>query len=216
MPSLKMIRYVELNKGLYYLRALEIPAITCCLNTKVDCVYTNSLNYVSDIWHLRLGHPSNKVLDQVCTNFPYVKINKNSVCDTCHLAKQSKLPFSSSVTATHKPFELVHMDIWGPLATPSLHGHKYFLTMVDDFTRHTWLFLMKLKSETRNLIENFIIFVRNQFNVIVKTIRSDNGAEFVYPELYNKYGILHHTSCVATPQKNLVVERKHLHILNVT
>ena len=52
MPSLKMIRYVELNKGLYYLRALEIPAITCCLNTKVDCVYTNSLNFVSDIWHL--------------------------------------------------------------------------------------------------------------------------------------------------------------------
>ena len=77
---------------------------------------------MSDIWHLRLGHPSNKVLDQVCTNFPYVKINKNSVCDTCHLAKQSKLPFSSSVTI-HKPFELVHMDIWGPLA-PTLPSHK--------------------------------------------------------------------------------------------
>ena len=75
---------------------------------------------------------------------------------------------------------------------------------------------MKLKSETRNLIKNFIIFVHNQFNVIVKTIRSDNGTEFVYPKLYNKYGILHHTSCVATPQQNSVVERKHLYILNVT
>ena len=56
MPLLKMIGHAKLNKGLYYLRAREIPVISCCLNTKIDSVYTNSLNSVSEIWHLRLGH----------------------------------------------------------------------------------------------------------------------------------------------------------------
>lgn len=75
---------------------------------------------------------------------------------------------------------------------------------------------MKLKSETRKIIENFIVMVKTQFSSMIKTIRSDNGSEFIFPELYAKYGILHHTSCVATPQQNAVAERKHLHILNVT
>lgn len=65
-------------------------------------------------------------------------------------------------------------------------------------------------------MQNYINLVQNQFNTTIKIIRSDNGAEFIFPELYDKYGITHHTSCVATPQQNSVMERKHLHILNVT
>lgn len=144
--------------------------------------------------------------------------SKQKYCLWCHLEKQNKLPYSSSTAITYRPFEfeLVQMDIWGPLSIPSLHGHKYFLTIVDDFTRHTWLFLVKLKSETRTIMENFIILVKNQFDTVIKTIWSDNGTDFVFPDLYNKHGIIHHTSCVATPQQNSDVERKHLHILNVT
>lgn len=95
-------------------------------------VHVNHLNSVNDLWHMRLGHPSNKVLEHICTVFPYVKMNKTFVCDTCHFAKQNRLPFSSSITVTHHPFELVHMDIWGPLSITSMHGHRYFLTVVDD------------------------------------------------------------------------------------
>lgn len=59
---------------------------------------------------------------------------------------------------------------------------------------------MKLKSKARKLVENFIIFVKNQFDTGIKTIRSDYGTEFIKPELYQKLGIIHHTSCVATPK----------------
>lgn len=43
---------------------------------------------------------------------------------------QPTFPLSSSVNL--HAFDLVHVDIWGPLSIPSFHGHKYFLTIVDD------------------------------------------------------------------------------------
>ena len=62
-----------------------------------------------------------------------------NICAPCHLAKQHKLSFPLSKTNSQNVFDLIHIDIWGPLGTPSLHGHKYFLTIVDDFSRHTWV-----------------------------------------------------------------------------
>jgi len=60
-------------------------------------------------------------------------------------------------------FYLIHIDIWGPLGIPSLHGHKYFLTIVNDFSRHTWVHLMKNKSETRDLLQSFIVYIKISF-----------------------------------------------------
>jgi transposase InsO family protein len=77
---------------------------------------------------------------------------------------------------------------------------------------------MKHKSQTTNVLVNFYKMIETQFNTKIKRIRSDNGTEFtnskVQTFLMDK-GILHETSCVATPQQNARVERKHRHILNV-
>jgi len=67
------------------------------------------------------------------------------------------------------------MDIWGPLAITSVDGHRYFLTIVDDFLRHTWIFLLKTKSEVHCCIKSFITLVETQFSTIVKCIRFDQG-----------------------------------------
>jgi hypothetical protein len=64
----------------------------------------------------------------------------HKVCDFCHLAKQQNLPFPSSTTHTHNAFDMINVDIWGPLAITSIHGYSYFLTIVDDYTRHTWVY----------------------------------------------------------------------------
>ena len=90
------------------------------------------------------------------------------MCDTCHRAKQKKLPFNLGSSLTSHCFELLHMDIWGPCSASSMYGHKYFLTIVDDFSRFTWLIPMVTKSETIIHIENFMAYVKNQFeNVLV-------------------------------------------------
>jgi len=112
-------------------------------------------------------------------------------------------------------FELVHVDIWGSISIYSIDGYKYFLTIVDDYSRFTWILFLKNKIEVRPLLQDFITFTENQFSCKLKKIRSDNGKEFLFNDFYNSKGIFHETSCVATPQQNGIVQRKHQHLLNV-
>jgi len=65
-----------------------------------------------------------------------------------------------------------------------MHGHHYFLTIIDDYSRYTWTHLMHTKAETRKIITDFIAYVETQFDSKVKTIRSDNGAEFLMHDFY--------------------------------
>jgi hypothetical protein len=82
------------------------------------------------------------------------------------------------------------------------------LTIVDDFSRFTWIVLLKGKYETSLKIQKFIISVEVQFDAKVKTLRSDNSPEFLsLSSFYLSKGIVHQTSCVATPQQNGRVER---------
>ena len=106
------------------------------------------------------------------------------------------------------------MDIWGPFSKSSIHGHRYFLTILDDFSRYTWVVLLKSKSEVKTHVQNFINLIENQFETKIKCIRSDNGPEFFLKEFFSSKGIIHQTSCVYTPQQNGRVEHKHQHILN--
>ncbi|CAH9056118.1 unnamed protein product [Cuscuta europaea] len=136
-------------------------------------------------------------------------------CDICHFAKQKKLPFPISTSHASNAFDLIHMDVWGPYKVTSYTGFKYFLTIVDDYTRCTWVFLLKTKSEVKFHMLNFYTFIETQFQKKIKIIRTDNGTEFFFPDFYNSKGIVHQLSCVETPQQNGRVERKHQHILQI-
>lgn len=170
------------------------------------------------IWHNRLGHPAEQVLNVLKNKLDLDKNTHISLCEVCHKAKQTREPFPLSNHKSKYLGDLVHLDLWGPYRVQSREGYKYFLTIVDDFSRAVWVFLLRGKDET---FENFLTFynlLKNQFNKTVKIIRSDNGSEFINQRMNNftkQHGILHQTSCVHTPQQNGIVERKHRHLLNV-
>ncbi|XP_026397161.1 uncharacterized protein LOC113291895 [Papaver somniferum] len=160
-------------------------------------------NRVSDgedycLWHRRLGHASNKVVS-LLPGMNKVDCRKflNEPCDICFKAKQTRTTFPVSENKADDFFDLVHCDVWGPYRTSSSCGAHYFLTIVDDYSRCVWVYLMAHKTEVVQNFRNFCAMSNTQFDRQVK-----KGIEF-------------QTSCVDTPQQNGQVERKHRHILNV-
>ncbi|KAL4367961.1 hypothetical protein GQ457_05G011320 [Hibiscus cannabinus] len=198
----------EVCQGLYLLQ----PAIQS--STIDNCVVSENVNFnhFSFSWHDRLGHPSDHILRLLKDVLPST-CNKNdhSTCTICPLAKQRCLPFPVSSTCSKNSFELVHCDVWGPFKDATYDNHRFFLTLVDDFTRSTWTYLMQHKSDVLMIVPSFLQMVKRQFGHDIKMFRSDNAPELKFSQL----GIVHQFSCVETPQQNSVVERKHQHLLAV-
>ncbi|GKB75122.1 ribonuclease H-like domain-containing protein [Tanacetum coccineum] len=183
------------------------------------CNYVFVCNVSSELYHYRLGHPANQVLSIFGKKLGFSKKDHLSPCDICHRAKQTREPFPLSDHKSKSVGDIVHCDVWGPYGVVSEDGFKYFLTIVDDYSRAVWVYLLKSKTEVGKSIESFIKLVFTQFGKKVKVVRSDNGTKFVnhhLSNLFNDLGIIHQTSCAYTPQQNGVAERKHRHLLNVT
>ena len=205
------IRKGEVRNGLYHFVNTNVS--NSLLANTLSQFSANSVaasvshhHTTANLWHCRLGHPSSPVMSSNISTQP---------CYVCPLAKFHRLPFSYSTQSASHPFEIVHCDFWGPCSMPSYDGFKYFLTLVDCFTRSIWLYLLPTKADTRHNIESFANLVENQFNHKIKILCSDNGGEFYMKEFFHTKGIIHQTSCVETPQQNGLVERKHQHLLNV-
>ncbi|GKC29982.1 ribonuclease H-like domain-containing protein [Tanacetum coccineum] len=145
-------------------------------------------------------------------------MDKNVYCETRQRAKQTIEPFSLSDHVSKSLGDLVHLDLWGPYQVTSSEGFRYFLTVVDNFTRAVWVYLIKSKDEVPHLITIFCNLIENQFKRKIKVFRSDNRTEFVNQivnSFYAEKGIIHQTSCAYTPQQNGIAERKHKHLLNM-
>ncbi|GJT35936.1 putative RNA-directed DNA polymerase [Tanacetum coccineum] len=193
--------------GLYFFDKLE-----------GNILHSNMSNSTLFNWHDRLGHPSDQVLEELKHDL-YLKNNiDNKSCEICLKAKQTREPFPLSEHKSTALGELVHLDLWGPYKVVSKEGHRYFLTIVDDYSRAVWAYLLKSKEEVFDCVYTFFNLIKNQFHKSVKVFRSDNGTEFLNHKM-TKFcgtnGIIHQTSCAYTPQQNGIVERKHRHLLNV-
>ena len=99
---------------------------------------------------------------------------ENAKCETCIYGKQSRESFSTSSWRANRRLPLVHSDVCGPLQT-SFGGCKYFLLFIDDFSRMTWVYFLKQKSEAFEKFKIFCQLVENEFKEEIGTLRIDNG-----------------------------------------
>ncbi|KAK2437071.1 putative mitochondrial protein [Trifolium repens] len=190
------------SQGLYYLSL-----------TSNTCSATDSSLTI----HAQLGHPSLPKLQKLV---PSLSKLSSLHCESCQLGKHTRNHFPDRVNKrASSPFALVHSDVWGPSRTMSTLESKYFVTFIDDFSRCTWIFLMKNRSELFPIFQKFYQEIKTQFGVSIRTLRSDNAREYLSHQFQNFMalnGILHQTSCPHTPQQNGVAERKNRHLIETT
>nr|XP_043624691.1 uncharacterized protein LOC122596185 [Erigeron canadensis] len=160
------------NGGLYVFDNMHVGNSFMSCNSFVCCISQS-------LWHSRLGHPADQVLYVLKDELKLKYDSEHGPCEVCHKAKQTREPFPLSDHKTKSLGELVHLDLWGPYRVTSRDGYKYFLTIVDDFSRAVWVFLLKSKDEVYENIVNFVSLIKNQFDKNIKCFRSDNGTEFI-------------------------------------
>ncbi|KAK4411889.1 Retrovirus-related Pol polyprotein from transposon TNT 1-94 [Sesamum angolense] len=120
-------------------------------------------------------------------------------------ASQNPNPLSSSCI-----LDYVHADVWGPSNISTHGGNKYFLSIIDNFSRKVFFFLMKHKSDVFENFRKWKILVENQTGKKLKVLHTDNGLEFCnqsFSNLCDECGIKRHKTNPYTPQQNGVVER---------
>lgn len=131
-------------------------------------------------------------------------------CTVCVKGKQTRNSFKSVGTRAKNVLDLIHSDVCGPMSQTSLGGANYFVLFVDDFSRKTFLYPMKTKSE---VVDKFIEFknrVECETGRKIRKFRSDIGGEYICGRLkayFKQHGIQHQTTTPYTPEQNGLAER---------
>ncbi|KAL5804239.1 hypothetical protein ACOSQ3_031039 [Xanthoceras sorbifolium] len=190
---------------------------TATAHTSAFTASPNTQSIVANLWHVKLGHPSSSILQNILQSLHLpLKMSSIKFCEACKLGKHHQLPFPISKTVYTKPFELIHTDLWGPAPMISSTGHRYYVSFIDSYSRYTWWFPLKLKSDTLNVFLQFNKFVKVQFGASIKAIQSDMGGEFIsLAKHLTSMGIHYRMSCPYSHQQNGVAERKHRHIVEI-
>ena len=92
---------------------------------------------------------------------PNMKIKHEGICKGCAKGKNIKNPFLKSETKTKGTFELIHLDVCGPMYSTSLSGFEYYITFIDDFSIKTWTYFLKAKNEVFEKFKEFKALIEN-------------------------------------------------------
>jgi hypothetical protein len=104
-----------------------------------------------------------------------VHFEKDRICSACQTGKQVGVHPHKNIMTTERPLELLHMDLFGPIAYISISKSKYCRVIVDDYSRFTWVLFLHEKSQTQETLKKFLRRDQNEFRLRIKKVRSDNG-----------------------------------------
>ncbi|CAI7751498.1 unnamed protein product [Closterium sp. NIES-54] len=184
------------------------------------------LSHQTLLWHRRLGHPSlprlrgmhsRLLVSGLPRSLPPLPPSPAPPFLLCVEGRQRSAPHSSSFPPTTAPLQTLHMDVWGPARVSGQGRERYFLLVVDDYTRYTTVFPLRSKGEVPDVLIPWIRAVRLQLrerfreDLPVLRLHSDRGGEFsssLLREFYRGEGILLSFALPASPQQNGIAERR--------
>ncbi|GJV60660.1 retrovirus-related pol polyprotein from transposon TNT 1-94 [Tanacetum coccineum] len=160
---------------------------------------------LAQVWHKRLGHISEAGLQVLEKQglFGKESLGKLDFCENCVLGKSHRVRFGVGRHTTQGVVDYVHSDLWGPSQVESLGGKRYFLSIIDDYSRRVWVYILRFKHEAFGKFKEWKQLVENQTGRTVKKLRTDNGLEFCnreFEQLCIESGIARHLTVAGTPQ----------------
>jgi hypothetical protein len=170
-----------------------------------------------DQWHHRLGHPASPLVQRILSRngLPVTSHNRPSFCSSCPQGKLHKQHFGVTASVSKQPLDLLFLDVWGPAPVLSSNNKRYFLCVVDDFSKYLWIFPMSCKSDVCAIFANFKRLVENFFSHTIKAVQTDGGGEFIpLQRILTSSGISYRQTCPHTHHQNGSVERRHRHIVD--
>ena len=167
-------------------------------------------------WHSGLGHPAFPILKTMLSKFS-LPLSSNVLlfkpCNACSINKMHKMPFSTSTLKSSFPLDIVFSDVWTSPLVP-IDDFNYYVIFVDHYTRYTWRYPLKKKSQVHDVFQRFKALVENRFQTKIRTLYTDNGGEYIALTAFlASNGISHCTTPPHTPEHNGISERKHRHIV---
>ncbi|CAI7848080.1 unnamed protein product, partial [Closterium sp. NIES-54] len=151
------------------------------------------LSHQTLLWHHRLGHPSlprlrgmhsHLLVSGLPRSLPPLPPSPAPPCLPCVEGRQCAAPHSSSFPLTTTPLQTLHMDVWGPARVSGPGRERYFLLVVDDYTRYTTVFPLRSKGQVVDVLIPWIRAVRLQLregfraDLPILRLHSYKGGEF--------------------------------------
>ncbi|GBO41943.1 Copia protein [Araneus ventricosus] len=134
-------------------------------------------------------------------------------CVNCKIAKSTRSSLKKNYTyrrTTQRCLDRVHCDLWGPAPVTSIGGNRYFLSIIDDYSRKVDVYIIKSKDQVFDCFKKYLAQVERELNSKIKCMRSDNGLEFCHKEFENfltKLGIKMERTSLYTPEQNGIAEK---------
>ncbi|CAI7877659.1 unnamed protein product [Closterium sp. NIES-54] len=184
------------------------------------------LSHQTLLWHHRLGHPSLPRLQGMASrvlvsglprSLPPLPPGPAPTCVPCVEGRQRAAPHSSEFPPTEAPLQTLHMDVWGPARVYGQGHERYFLLVVDDYSRYTTVFPLRSKGEVTEVLIDWIRAARLRLREIfgsdfpVLRLHSDKGGEFSSARLgafCRAQGIRETFTLPASPHQNGIAERR--------
>ncbi|CAI7852594.1 unnamed protein product [Closterium sp. NIES-53] len=216
----------ESRSGLYVLHTERSPfASSDQLAASCSCWY---LAHLTVLWHHRLGHltlprlrsmASHSLVSGLPCVFSSLPPSLAPPCTPCVAGRLNATPHSSSLRPAAAPFQNLHLDVWGPTPMLGPERERYFLVVVDDYSRYTTVFPLAKKSEVTSTLIRWLLATQGTRGSRVRCLHSDRGDEFCFGVLagfYSKQGIRQSWTLPESPQQNGVVERRIGLIMDIT
>ncbi|RVW95242.1 Retrovirus-related Pol polyprotein from transposon TNT 1-94 [Vitis vinifera] len=178
-----------------------------------------------------VSHNGQKDENKIQCHFCHKKGHKRRDCSGLRLGwkrkgKYTKVKKNGASRATEL-LECIHSDIWGPYSIPTINGHKYFISFIDDFSRYSYVYLIREKSEALDVFKIYKAEVENQLNRRIKSVRSDRGGEYygrftesgqhlsAFALFLREHGIIANYTMPGTPEQNGVAERRNRTLIDM-